>query len=690
MLDVEQKYKDLFNTYGGKSIRLVFYKDQYRALYPSETLFPSEQLYPSEMDKDSIAFEITNDMVHTDTLTITESLCSEENLDFGACECARMEIVVSGLDRDIAGKEFLLIESFYDYEMVRGMFTVDSTPRENDRDTRRIIAYDRMKRFDEDVAGWYKTLEFPMSLRDFRASLCEFVGVPQVANISLVNDDMVVEKTLEPSVLFGRDVIRNICQINGVFGNINQMGELRYVSVPKKDSITDTMSIYKTVESEEYTVPDIEGVWIRKEEGDIGGVSDGGDGMNTAIVEGNFLVYGKTTSQQSVVANNILSVVSGLEYRPAQIVGNGAPWYEMGDRIEIETSDGPVNTIIMSRTSTGIQGVMDEIVSTGSKELKQVFNVHSQVLEAKGLSAILKRTVEEVSNNLKDLENNTESNFMQTAKMIQAEVTRATKAEETLTGKISVEADRITAEVTRATKAEGTLSARIEVNAQAITQRVTSAQAESLIEQKADSIRLKANAISWSSNNSSMTADGKLTCKEASISGNITAGSGKIGGFTISGNNLISSSSSTTIRWGDFYVDGKSATIGSLEMGNDGLEVGYVGADNFGHWESDTGDIYVHEVFPTDEDGWWKGWGVLETVQVLWDYVHGGGWSPCPSDSGCDGGGCDSCSGGGDCDYDELECDIHGGGCDSGGCSCDSNSCDGCSYSCDNLEGPGC
>lgn len=177
MLNIEQKYKDLFNTYGGKSIRLVFYKDQYRAIYPSEMLFPSEQIYPEEMSADSIEFEISNEMIHSETLTITESLCSDENLDFGACEAARMEIVVSDLDRDIAGKEFILIESFADYELVRGLFTVDSTPKENDRNTRRIIAYDRMRRFDNDVAGWYNTIQFPITLRDFRASLCDFIGV---------------------------------------------------------------------------------------------------------------------------------------------------------------------------------------------------------------------------------------------------------------------------------------------------------------------------------------------------------------------------------------------------------------------------------------------------------------------------------------------------------------------------------
>ena len=54
--------------------------------------------------------------------------------------------------------------------------------------------------------------------------------------------------------------------------------------------------------------------------------------------------------------------------------------------------------------------------------------------------------------------------------------------------------------------------------------RVKQSDVESIIEQKADSIRLKASKISWSSDNSSMTEDGKLTCKNASITGTITSG----------------------------------------------------------------------------------------------------------------------------------------------------------------------
>lgn len=50
---------------------------------------------------------------------------------------------------------------------------------------------------------------------------------------------------------------------------------------------------------------------------------------------------------------------------------------------------------------------------------------------------------------------------------------------------------------------------------------VTEPKVESLIEQKADSIRLKASKISWESTYSSMTEDGKLTCTGADISGRV-------------------------------------------------------------------------------------------------------------------------------------------------------------------------
>lgn len=50
-----------------------------------------------------------------------------------------------------------------------------------------------------------------------------------------------------------------------------------------------------------------------------------------------------------------------------------------------------------------------------------------------------------------------------------------------------------------------------------ISQKTDQTQVESIIEQKADSIRLKADKISWESQYSSLTADGKLTIKNGAV-----------------------------------------------------------------------------------------------------------------------------------------------------------------------------
>ena len=91
---------------------------------------------------------------------------------------------------------------------------------------------------------------------------------------------------------------------------------------------------------------------------------------------------------------------------------------------------------------------------------------------------------------------------------------------------LKVNADAITAEVTRAKNEEEELKASIKVNADAIKLKVSSADVESLIEQKADSIRLKAGKISWESTYSSMTSSGTLTCQNATIKGTLYSENG--------------------------------------------------------------------------------------------------------------------------------------------------------------------
>lgn len=87
------------------------------------------------------------------------------------------------------------------------------------------------------------------------------------------------------------------------------------------------------------------------------------------------------------------------------------------------------------------------------------------------------------------------------------------------TTKFETTADSITAEVTRATTAEGMLSSSINANAEKIETKVTADDVSSQIEQSAESIRCQAKKISWKSDSSEMTEDGKLTCNDVKING---------------------------------------------------------------------------------------------------------------------------------------------------------------------------
>ena len=115
----------------------------------------------------------------------------------------------------------------------------------------------------------------------------------------------------------------------------------------------------------------------------------------------------------------------------------------------------------------------------------------------------------------------------QTAKSIKLGVSETYETKEIVTQKI---ADANTAAQNAANQAENNANANlekyktaanaaIELNANAIKSKVTADEITSQIEQNAEAIRCQAQKISWKSENSEMTEDGKLSCQGAEISG---------------------------------------------------------------------------------------------------------------------------------------------------------------------------
>lgn len=579
MINFPEELKELFkkdNTSAEtrKSLRLIFFDDKSESLYPAENLYPEESLFPAEHGVPWLAIE--NDRIESESLSITETLSSSDDIEFGSCEASKLEITVFDVVENLTGKEFMLVLKIGDYELEMGYYTVESYVRQSNRRKRKITAYDRMRKFNTDVSTWYNDLTFPMTLKTFRNSLCEYIGVTQ-SSASLILDDMEISKTVEPSKLSGLDVMKAICQINGCFGHFDKTGSFKYIQLQQtglypSEELFPEESLYPSefgsdgmdveviskysqpMTYEDYLVNGISGLQIRQQEGDVG--ASVGDGDNAYIIEGNFLVYGKDANTLLNIAQSIFPHIYGRTYRPASLKTNFLPWVEIGDALRVITRNDIVETFCMKREVKGIQAMSDTFTSTGSETREESFGIESQIIQLEGKTAVIIKSVDEVSATVTDLKNYTKAQFKITADSITAEVTRAKGAEGELSSKITQTATEIRSEVTNKTNG---LQSQITQQAGQIALKVSQGD---VTKQLNSELKITGNSIALATGN--FTIDSKNM--KLDDSGNATF-SGTVSGAAISGGTISGSRiTGVSINIDDFFVcDSQEVQIGGFE-----------------------------------------------------------------------------------------------------------------------------
>lgn len=485
---------------------------------------------------------LSNSNISGESLIITETLCNQSQLRFGSCNSSFLELKIINNIMPLKGDCLTVICQLEKQERAFqiGKYKVDSDKPTADRRYRDIIAYDAM--YDilhAEVAAWYNSLTFPLTLKAFRDSFLTYMGIGQV-DADLPNDAMTVKDTIQPSELSGQTVIEAICEINGCFGHINREGKFQYVFLqeivqgvyPSNDlypadnlypaessSRQIDSSLYTSCSYEDYVCQRINKLQIRQEEGDIGAIAGTGD--NCYIIEDNFLVYGMGAGDLSRVAENLLPVLTKASYRPFSAEAKGNPCIEVGDQVRLRTRYEIVESYVLQRTLKGIQALKDSYTAEGEETCTENVNsVNKSIIQLRGKTNILTRTVEETRLEIKDIEKGLSSQILQTAGQIQTEVLRATAAEGQLSTKITQTAESITSEVTRATAAEGGLSSRITQTAEGITaeiRRATDAEnsLSSKITQTAESITSEVQRAT--------AAEGQLSSRITQTAGSITS-----------------------------------------------------------------------------------------------------------------------------------------------------------------------
>ena len=467
---------------------------------------------------------ITNEDLFNQELELDESLCSDDQLKFGSCEASVIKFRVANIVSPIKGQwinVYMAIGGHNENPMQLGVYKVESDKPTSDRKWREIVAYDALyDMINDDVSKWYNSVlpgkNASMTLSQFRKLFLQKYGVQEEIDAPLVNDGMVVTRTIEPDELSGAKVITAICELNGCFGHIDRNGKFKNVRLhqgiqglyPRNDlypandiyprdpkSTPIGKGIYISCDYEDFTVSSITGVDIYKEENVLGGSS--GVVGNKYVVEDNFLAYGKSEQELSAIANNLLSVIRGIDYRPFDAECKGNPCFEVGDPVRFSTKYEIVESYILSRTLKGTQALKDSYSADGTEKYEiKVNSARRETAQLSGKTEQLERVSEEqqehidninsdidginsgidninsdivgINQDIQEINTNVGTlniKLQKTDEGLLAEVSRALSAEENIGARVSITESNISLEASRAKGAEESLSSRINIEA---------------------------------------------------------------------------------------------------------------------------------------------------------------------------------------------------------------------------------
>ena len=358
--------------------------------------------------------EIYNDGIYGESLNLIEALFDGNGaLEVVGCISSRLSLELRYLDYGLKGLK-IWVSVRIDGGPWRRIFTgwVDSVETARDRSYQKFECYDGLYLYsNKNVADVYKTT-IPCTIKQLRDKMFSLTAIEQ-APISLPNDDVMVVNEIDDNDMAWLDVIKAICQANGVFGIINREGKFEYRTPKKNDAkynvpsartfpgsrllpgiiqngSGEDVAAYKSIKFDNYKVRPITGVIVRDSNSDeeYGEYNNGGMiGKSKLLIEGNLCLVGLSKEEKDAVAKKIHKQVVDIEYRPFEAVNPGMPYIEVGDCINYYVYDytkgKPKETLmsfnVLKRTLKGLQWLEDTFNADGD-EVQPEIKVHDEGL----------------------------------------------------------------------------------------------------------------------------------------------------------------------------------------------------------------------------------------------------------------------------------------------------------------------
>lgn len=420
-----------------------------------------------------INLTLKHSQIKKESMEINEAILDQESIEFVGCIASQFKLQISSIKKKLKGKKIevsIYTDSTSDKPVKLFSGIVDSDERTGNKRSKEIIAYDMMYSLtDEDVTSWFRTqvaylkMGKKLTIKKFRNDLFVFLGITQKKR-TLANDSFSIKQLVnmvdkddgedadeeEQEKIYALDLIKAICQINGVFGIINRNGEMDYRRLGVEDEddgaypgvdpddktnglylpfvpgigVTDIITdstfypSYKSVTYEDYDVHGITKVYVRQSEDTKAGYA-GSDKKYKYIVQGNRFTLGTTKEEKREIATAILNKVQGVTYTPFTAECTGLPFLEVGDPVQIyvydfEQSEKQKKDVfvlksfyVLSRTLKGIQSLTDTLTAQG--EEKQRRFVSDLGIREDVSTASLKEKTDKQDERIKSLEDAAET-----------------------------------------------------------------------------------------------------------------------------------------------------------------------------------------------------------------------------------------------------------------------------------------
>lgn len=423
--------------------------------------------------------DIHNNRIYQEELYLEESLIDQEEFIFGKCNGAIFKIKVADftgvIDRAKMDVSVSIKNDESEMSIPLGKFIVSKAERTADRRYRIIYATDYMTLFDCDISDWFNTILFPESetertINEIMSMLCEYIGVDYDVDFNLLHGNISVKNPGYVSQINGRDLLENICEINAVFGHFNELGVLTFISVQKSslypsntlypkddlyprglsDNQTHIFSLYRSCEYEDYNVKEINSVKIRNSDDDLGVVASLSgvttDNINQYNITGNIFLSRLSVDELQTVANNLLIEMKSFEYRPNKTIVDGGIYLQLGDIykmnvkyfLEDEIIENYFESTVLKRTISGIQSIKTTVEAKGKQYQTDSIDTNTQIDLIRNRTAKVEKSIDGLSVEFKNFENDTGTKFEQTADSISSKVSKGNVSSE-----ISQEHDKV-------------------------------------------------------------------------------------------------------------------------------------------------------------------------------------------------------------------------------------------------------